>query len=200
MGYYCTRVYFAFLVLLGLFISNATHAQTTTNCRWIGNVWTCTATDNSSSTNPVNQGEILKSGADSVGVYTPAQPVKHVEKVEKAKDLNGDKVVNSSPIIPVTGNAFLRLCNGDGKDISNCLSYFLGLDAGFVTGSYMTQIHRGESPRDEILCVPVASTLGQRLDIFKKFLTDNPAERHSETSYLYAIAITRTFPCELTKD
>lgn len=48
-------------------------AQTTsTQCRWIGNVWSCDS--QTQSTAPIDQGAILRSGAASVAPVKPSPP------------------------------------------------------------------------------------------------------------------------------
>lgn len=60
---------------LALATSQATAQTTSTQCRWIGNIWSCTGqTQQPSSPAPVDQGAILRSGASIVPPYQPDTP------------------------------------------------------------------------------------------------------------------------------
>lgn len=63
----------AFALLLAVAIAPAASAQdTTTQCRWIGNIWSCDSqTREKPEAKPTDQGSILRSGASVVPPYSP---------------------------------------------------------------------------------------------------------------------------------
>lgn len=82
------------------------------------------------------------------------------------------------------GNGFFLRCKSPADEYAKwtCAAYLRGLVDGLINGW---------GPG----CTPPTATYQQRLDVLLKYLTDNPASRHMDTSTLYNISMSLAFPC-----
>jgi len=93
-----------------------------------------------------------------------------------------------------SGNYWYKKCSSDDMtDKFYCIGYLRGLSEGLqlLEGSYMKiyGAYRKVAP----FCVPKGAVLGQRMEIFKKYLQDHPEKRHKRASVLYSLAIRKAF-------
>ena len=63
-----------------------------------------------------------------------------------------------------------------------------GMALGFVAGV-------SDSWDGTLVCGPSSVTLGQAVDIVKRFLRDNPQSRHLSAESLARVALARAWPC-----
>ncbi len=45
------------------------------------------------------------------------------------------------------------------------------------------------------VCVPDDVTVGQKMDLFIKYMRDNPQERHDEAFIIFSRSMIEAFPC-----
>lgn len=82
----------------------------------------------------------------------------------------------------VTGNQLLKNC--EGKDMF-CMGYVLGVN----------DTHKALSPKAPMYCLPEEVTGGQLYDVARKFIQNNPEQRHMPASFLVLRAFELAFPC-----
>jgi hypothetical protein len=94
----------------------------------------------------------------------------------------------------LSGNYWFKICaSTEVEDILYCLGFVSGLAEGqeFLEGVY---IKVGKSyKKARSFCVPDTATLGQRRDIFVKYLRDHPGKRHKRASVLFGHATRKAF-------
>ena len=108
----------------------------------------------------------------------------------------------------ISGNDIYSACNsGDGGAQEGfCLGYLIGTVEGMKWGSAFTIARLTEKAveTDDLnafsnvvlgFCLPSDAPNGQLLDVFVKYLQDNPAIRHQSARTLVQSAFTESFPC-----
>ena len=80
-----------------------------------------------------------------------------------------------------TGNDLLSMCD-DKLGGSHCL----GTAVGYADMLFWMKL----------ICSTGTITKGQVIDIIKKYIRDNPAERHKAAAGLAYAALTKAFPCK----
>ncbi len=80
------------------------------------------------------------------------------------------------------------------------LSYVQGAvnTASMMNGSLATLAEQKGQPHPFTYrpCIPDAVTVGQVVDVVKKYLEANPARRHQDAGLLVYVAVTEAFPCK----
>ena|ERR1700733_4824606 len=105
-----------------------------------------------------------------------------------------------------TGADIIAKCKQAAADADNLKPdtvnrFDAGFCAGFMSGvnedQLMWQASDKMDHRDHILsyCFPDASTNGQMLRVFVKYLDDHPEELHESAAFLYLKAMHKAFPC-----
>lgn len=84
-----------------------------------------------------------------------------------------------------SGNSFYATCNQ--QNFTMCGGYISLIDGM----NFMLRVHKIHS----LSCPPESITVQQNLDIFIKFLEENPAVRHLPTTMLFEQAVIQAFPC-----
>ncbi len=84
-----------------------------------------------------------------------------------------------------SGNFLLSTCQG--KDKSYCMGYILGV--------YDSLKGPNKGFKEYTFCTSGAVNMGQINDVVKKWLEDNPSQRHLAAHSLIAAALNKAFPC-----
>jgi hypothetical protein len=93
-----------------------------------------------------------------------------------------------------SGNYWYKKCSSDDMtDKFYCIGYLRGLSAGlqFLEISYTKS--DGVYRKVPSFCIPKGATMGQHIDIFKKYIQDHPEKRHNKASVLFGLAIRKAF-------
>jgi Rap1a immunity proteins len=90
----------------------------------------------------------------------------------------------ASPAYAFTGDELWKYCQEEKADFSTglCMGYILGISVML------------ETPTAEY-CRPARSTNSQIVDVVKRYLEDNPHERHLPAADLIVTALSKHFPC-----
>lgn len=104
------------------------------------------------------------------------------------------------------GNGYWAECQ---KESHYCLGFLEGLAHGTAqTIDYTVMSIYPDENYDQfdahrqsltMFCIPEKVTMGQMLDVFLKYLKDNPNKRDRTTGHLYMFAMRDAFPCAPTK-
>lgn len=81
----------------------------------------------------------------------------------------------------LTGNDLLQRMASDSPGLRS-------MALGYVGGV-------NDSLDGDVFCAPEGATLGQAVDIVRKWLTDNPQHRHMSAAVLVAVILQRAWPC-----
>jgi hypothetical protein len=106
----------------------------------------------------------------------------------------------------ITGSDIISKCkqaiaSADSLTPASISHFDAGFCSGFMAGvnedQVMWQASDKMDHRDHLLsyCFPDASTNGQLLRVFVKYLDDHPEELHESAAFLYLKAMHRAFPC-----
>jgi hypothetical protein len=90
-----------------------------------------------------------------------------------------------------SGNDIASLCIDDGSS-----SFNEGTCAGYIVGTVDALQGAQEVGYRKSFCIPSAVTIGQLVDVVKKFFADHPADRHFVAASLVEGAVTVAFPCK----
>ena len=98
------------------------------------------------------------------------------------------------------GNRLAELCLGDRSFVTG---YVVGMmdkasdDIGISSIRFAGDQRLGLVVFEiENYCVPAQASVGQAVDIFCKYLTENPGERHLPASILAAKSLSAVWPCK----
>lgn len=83
-----------------------------------------------------------------------------------------------------TGNELWTFCKNESS--SSCLVYILSA----------VDMHTAAVEDGKFFCIPPKVTGGQIEDVVKKYLQDNPADRHKPAAFLVIDALQAVFPCK----
>lgn len=87
-----------------------------------------------------------------------------------------------------TGNTLLNKLEVNNNPVER------GFGLGFIVGVYDALVHIKFCPGDE-----TGITVGQVVDITKRFLHNNPSVRHKSAEVLVAQALSQVWPCKQNK-
>ena len=107
--------------------------------------------------------------------------------------LVGVLVISTANAEFFSGNQLFTDCNGERPDEeAGCSGYIMGAMDTIIS------LQRGKllDDRFQNVCLPEGVTAGQLVSIVKKYLTENPAERHFAASRIVVIGIRKAFPCK----
>ena len=91
------------------------------------------------------------------------------------------------------GNFWLRVCgSNDQLESALCTAHVAGLRGGFE----MSADHYKVEKKQHLYCAADNVTLQQSIDVFVKFLRDNPNHRNNTSRVLFAVAMGKAFPCK----
>jgi len=103
------------------------------------------------------------------------------------------------------GNGFWDHCHEDSPP-TECWAFFQGIMHGTAQAIDFATIRmfpeqkyeQFNATRQKLMpiCLPANATSGQALDVFLKYLKDNPQSRNRTTGMLYIVAMTHAFPCQ----
>lgn len=109
-------------------------------------------------------------------------------------------VTGSAGAATYTGNRLSELCVSDKSFV---LGYVVGMadkagdDIGIASARLAGDLRLATLLYEiENYCIPKEATLGQAVDVFCKFLRDNPGERHLPASVLAAKSFSKVWPCK----
>lgn len=91
-----------------------------------------------------------------------------------------------------SGNAFLKACTDKkhGEQML-CIGYIVGISQGLVN----TQTF-ADKDKFSPICIPEKKvSMGQRKDIFIKYMKEHPEKRHWVGMSLFIMAMREAFPC-----
>jgi Rap1a immunity proteins len=93
----------------------------------------------------------------------------------------------------MNGNELYHDCSEENSDKPQgqqmymlCLGYISGIADGIETA---------EIGNRHLVCAPGEATVGQLVDIVKKYLHDHPETRHRAAGVLVFLALVQAFPC-----
>ena len=105
----------------------------------------------------------------------------------------------------ITGNDLISACNGlSGEQQGFCLAYVIGVTEGIRFGAgysvYASGVKEAKdvnSFSDHLLryCIDENVTSAQNVDVVRKYLLENPHERHFPARLLVLQAYQRYYPC-----
>ncbi|MEP1612295.1 MAG: Rap1a/Tai family immunity protein [Roseobacter sp.] len=110
-----------------------------------------------------------------------------------------------------TGNQYYDQCRNlpeaDATEIGWCVGFVVGAWEGISSGVGRALIAFSDEPIDAAaletainlilgVCQPDGVTYGQMLDVFEKYLRENPANRNIGARTLLVEALSEAFPCE----
>lgn len=110
-----------------------------------------------------------------------------------------------------SGNSWLQRCEDvrDNLESGVCIGFLMAIDDGYRLGAIDSWIAISKSPQSKQLssykgaivayCTPAGVTLGQRKDIFIRYLKSHPETRQDDGAVLYVRAMAEAFPCKSTK-
>lgn len=86
-----------------------------------------------------------------------------------------------------------------------CVGYIIGTVEAMRYGASFALLHSkfvaaGDDPNIVAnlalnVCLPEGTENGQLIDVFRKWLIENPKDRHQQASFLIQIAVSESFPC-----
>lgn len=85
----------------------------------------------------------------------------------------------------ITGNDIYDQCVSESP---GCTHYVAGVLDGLQFFNAVSD--------PSLYCIPSGVTNKQLIDIFRRFLTENPEHRHRPASYILVVAISEAYPCE----
>ena len=93
------------------------------------------------------------------------------------------------------GNLLREMCTSDQK--AQSAFFDEGFCLGFVSGvtSFITSSKDAFPDRWPNTCIPDSVPMGQRRDVFVKYLDDHPEELHFLADLLVLLAMRDAFPC-----
>ena len=90
-----------------------------------------------------------------------------------------------------TGNKLHTLCNSDDKDW-----YSKGACVGYVIGAVDALMFAQTTQELRIFCLPKQVTAVQVVAVIKKYLRENPQDRHYQAGSEISAALAENFPCK----
>jgi hypothetical protein len=90
------------------------------------------------------------------------------------------------------GNFWLEACTHKVLKDVTCTAFVFGLRGAFE----MSFDHYKVPKSRHLYCAPDEVTLGQSIDVFVKFLKQNPEKRHLTARTLFTLAMRKAFPCK----
>jgi hypothetical protein len=103
---------------------------------------------------------------------------------------------STAEAVSKNGNELFSDCSAENATYSNgiCMGYIVGVGDAVLDLQFLGLIDARFSP----ICVPRKSgvTVGQMVDIVKKYLTDHPEFRHQGGGALVVQALRQAFPCK----
>jgi len=89
-----------------------------------------------------------------------------------------------------SGNFWHSMCNSGEAGYMACVNYVTGVLYGAQVAE---QSHKQEEP---IFCIPKSVNSNQLTDIFRKYLTDHPEQRHMHSASIVVMSANQQFPCK----
>ena len=91
------------------------------------------------------------------------------------------------------GNFWFTVCSSKGQlESSVCTAHIAGLRGAFE----MSVDHYKVEKKRRLYCAADDVTLQQSIDVFVKFLRDNPKHRNNTSRVLFSDAMGKAFPCQ----
>lgn len=207
----------AFVVLLitasSFLLARAATAQTT-QCQWVGNVWTCNQQRSGSSVQWQN-GVMPDIGGNAMRAVEQGREQRRqeerarleAERLAAERDYYRSQTQQTSPtrsqriVAPQspstaqspqgldsydTGNGLLATCQSEQWPV--CLAFIRGVTQAFAGGLKVAGAAQS-------YCIPPTATMGQTQDVTVKWLIDHPAARHQSADVLVVTALIAAFPC-----
>lgn len=103
-------------------------------------------------------------------------------------------ILTSTRAFASDGNELYRMCQENSSLNSPCLGYIVGVVEGLNTMNSIA-VSKYKPTAQMEFCLPEHATYTQLVDVVKKYLIENPAERHEEASILIFFALQNIFPC-----
>jgi hypothetical protein len=94
-------------------------------------------------------------------------------------------------IFGADGNYWIQVCTHEELKETVCPAFIFGLRGAFEMSSDYYKIPK----KEHLYCPPDGITLQQSVDIFIKFLKENPKNRHITARVLFIKAMRGSFPC-----
>ena len=98
-----------------------------------------------------------------------------------------------------SGNELLEMIQSKDFENKNAAFFYInGVLEAQVLQAYKDNLRAVKDAKldESPLCIPDTVTKGQLLDIVKKFLNDNPADRHEQALPLVQYALGKAFNCK----
>ncbi|MDP3907044.1 Rap1a/Tai family immunity protein [Novosphingobium sp.] len=185
------RNFYGVLGIVGLAVHGVAAAQSsnsTTHCDLSGRSVTCD-TKRREADQPLDYGAILQQGQELVPAARPERPVPDRPYPQPLKESDRGEQFRTDYFL--TGNGLLESC-GEGalsRGWLACAAFIQGV-SGTITG--IAEVSGGR----KMMCNSERATLGHKIDVVSKFLSDHPESRHHDAGPLAAVALIRAFPCD----